>query len=152
MDKIKKWKMDQINKKAAMGGVSEVLTKKKGFLGVFYPFLRGLVAQVECSGVPVHSNVGIAHTSPVLWALNLTATAESGAERMDVVNEVSNHFYINSLLLLVLYHLHPPSSRPRLQCETFLYSNAQGYLHFYCKTCTEWEMGAAGGAPPSACT
>lgn len=54
-----------------------MLTKSKEFLLVLYPFLRGLVAQVERGGVPVHSDVGIAHTSPVLCALNLAATAES---------------------------------------------------------------------------
>ena len=60
-----------------MGCASELLTNNKGFALKLYPFLRRLVAQMECCWIPVYSNVSIPNTSSVFCALNFTATAKS---------------------------------------------------------------------------
>lgn len=44
----------------------------------FYPFLGGLVAEVQGSGVPVYSNISISQRGSVICALYHAASAEPG--------------------------------------------------------------------------
>ena len=49
-----------------------------------HPLLGGLVAEVQGSGVPVHSNISIPNTGSVLCAVYCTASTEPGNIRMEL--------------------------------------------------------------------